>query len=230
MSFKKRKYDDSYLQYGFTSIVVNNEERPQCVLCNNVLSNDSMRSAKLKQHLHNVHPHSKYKEKNYFERQSRALKKTRLDASGEFFTGERKIVEASYVVAFEIVKQKKPHSIGETLIKPCVLKMADIMLGKDAERKLASISLSNSTIQRIKDLSDDIKCQVVEEIKNAPFGLFAMQIDESTDISSGAQLMVFTKYIYNDTFKEEFLFCSLLVVAQMVLHQCWDTTLAFKLW
>ena len=86
--------------------------------------------------------------------------------------------------------------------------MADIMLGKDAERKLASISLSNCTIQRrIKDLSDDIKCQVVKEIKNAPFGLFAIQIDESTGISSCAQLMVLTKYIYNDTFKEEFLFC-----------------------
>ena len=112
-------------------------------------------------------------------------------------------------MAFEIVKQKKPHSIGETLIKPCVLKMADKMLGKDAERKLESVSLSNSTIQRrIRDLSDDIKCQVVEEIKNASFGLFAIQIDESTDISSCAQLMVFAKYIYNDTFKEEFLFCS----------------------
>ena len=180
----------------------------------------------------------------------------RLDASGEFFTGEGKIVEVSYVVAFAIAKQKNQHSIRE--IKPCVLKMADIMLGKDAERKLASVSLANSTIQRrIKDLSDDIKCQVVEEIKNAPFGLFVIQIDESTDISSCAQLMVFTKYIYNDTFKEEFLFCSsletttkaadilekvstffspriwngkiLLVVAQMVLQQCWDATLAFKL-
>ena len=107
MRIKKRKYDESYLQYGFTSIVVNYEERPQCVLCSKVRT-------KLKQHLHNVHPHSKDKEKFYFERQSRALKKMRLDAS-------RKIVEAPYVVAFEIAKQKMPHSIGETLIKPCVL-------------------------------------------------------------------------------------------------------------
>ena len=62
--------------------------------------------------------------------------------------------------------------------------MADIMLEKDAERKLPSISLSSSTIQRrTKDLSDDIKCQVEEEIKNAPFGLVAIRIDESTDIS-----------------------------------------------
>ena len=163
----------------------NNQERPQCVLCNKVLSNDSIRPAKLKLHLYNVHSHSKDKEKFYFERQSRALKKMRLDASEEIFTGERKIVEAIYVVAFKIAKQKKPHFIGEILIKPCVVKMADIMLGKNIERKQASISFSNSTIQRrIKDLSDDIKQQVVEEIKNVPFGLFAIQIDKSTYISS----------------------------------------------
>ena len=63
-----------------------------------------MRPAKLKQHLRNVHPNSKDKDKTYFEQQSRALKKTRLDASGEFFTGERKIAEASYVVVLEIAK------------------------------------------------------------------------------------------------------------------------------
>ena len=115
MSIKKRKYNETYLEYGFTFIVVNNEERPQCVLCSKVLSNNSMRPAKLIQHLHNVHPHSKDKEKTCFELRSRALKKMRFDASGDFFTGERKIVEASYVVAFEIAQQKKPHSIGETL-------------------------------------------------------------------------------------------------------------------
>ena len=182
--------------------MVNNEERPQCVFCNNALINDSMRSAKLKQHLHNVHPHSKDKDKIYIERQSRDLMKMRLDASGKFFTRECKIVEASYAVALEIAKQKKPHTIRKTLINPFVLQMADIMLGKNAERKLASVSLSNCTIQRrIKNLFDDIKCPVVEEIKTAPFGLLAIQINESTDISSCAQLMVFLKYVYNDTFK-----------------------------
>ena len=133
MSSKKRKYDDSYIQFSFTSVVINGMEKPQCVLCNKVISNDSMRPAKLKQHLDNVHPESKHKDKSYFERQSKALKMMRLDSSGEFFVRNTKIVEASYEVALEIAKQEKPHTNGESLIKPCALKMANKVLGKGAE-------------------------------------------------------------------------------------------------
>ena len=57
-------------------------------------------------------------------------------------------------------------------------------------------------------MSDDIKSQIVQQIKDASFGLFAIQLDESTDISSCAQLMVFAKYVCNGAFKKEFLFCS----------------------
>ena len=59
MSSKKRKYDESYMQYGFTPVIVGGVERPQCVLCKRVLSNDSMRPVKLKQYLQNGHPQSK---------------------------------------------------------------------------------------------------------------------------------------------------------------------------
>ena len=86
-----------------------------------------------------------------------------LDASGDFFRRDCKIVEAAYAVALEISKQKKPHTTTGILIKPCVLKMADTMPGQVIKRKLALLSLSNGTIQKIvKDLSNDIKCQVVE--------------------------------------------------------------------
>ena len=84
MSAKKQKYDESYIQFGVASVIVHSEEKPQCVLCNKVLSNDSMRPAKLKQHLENVHPQHINKDKTYFERQRIALKSMRLDASSGF--------------------------------------------------------------------------------------------------------------------------------------------------
>ena len=54
------------------------------------------------------------------------------------------------------------------------------MIGTDAERKLNTISLSDNTVQRrILDLSEDIKNQVVGEIKESPSGWFCLQLDES---------------------------------------------------
>ncbi len=56
------------------------------------------------------------------------------------------------------MKQKKPHTIGETLIKPCTLKMVKRVLGDASERKIQQISLSNDTVKgRINEMSDDIK-------------------------------------------------------------------------
>ena len=81
------------------------------------------------------------------------------------------------------------------------------MIGIDAERKLNNISLSDNTVQsRILDFSEDIKNQTVEQIKVSPSGWFCLQLDESTDVSSCAQLLVFVRYIYKFDFKDEFLF------------------------
>ena len=55
-----------------------------------------------------------------------------LDASSEYFRRNSKMIKASYYVPLEIAKQKKTQNIGEALINPCVLKMADKGFGKDA--------------------------------------------------------------------------------------------------
>ena len=38
--------------------------------------------------------------------------------------------------------------------------------------------------------------------------LFSLQVDETTDVASCAQLLVFVKYIHLGNVKEKFLFCS----------------------
>ncbi|XP_064472939.1 SCAN domain-containing protein 3-like [Ornithodoros turicata] len=89
--------------------------------------------------------------------------------------------------------------------------MVEILLGKEQELKLAAVPLSNSTVQRrISDMADDIRDQVVQQIKSAAFGLFSIQLDEPTDVASCSQLLVFARYVHAASFKEEFLFCSTL--------------------
>jgi hypothetical protein len=58
-------------------------------------------------------------------------------------------------------------------------------------------------------MAADVKQQVLDEIKASP--VFSFQLDESTDITSCSQLLVFVKYIYNKSIKEEFLFCNPLI-------------------
>ncbi|XP_064099360.1 protein FAM200C-like [Macrobrachium nipponense] len=84
--------------------------------------------------------------------------------------------------------------------------MVNLVLGGDSEKKIQQISLCDNTVStRIEEMSIDIKEQVIREIKDA--GLFALQLDESTDVSSYSQFLVFTRYVHEGKFKEEFLFC-----------------------
>lgn len=61
---KNRLYDDNYLKYGFT--VMNN--KPQCVICGEVLSRESMKPSKLMRHLSTKHNKDADKPLHFFER------------------------------------------------------------------------------------------------------------------------------------------------------------------
>jgi hypothetical protein len=82
------------------------------------------------------------------------------------------------------------------------------MMGSDYLIKLQPLSLSNDTIwRRIQDIAYDILSQVVDEIKSCPNGMFSIQLDESTDVTNLAQLLVYVRYAYNYDIKTEFLLC-----------------------
>ena len=56
MSVRKRKYSNNFLKWGFTDIFIAGGERPQCVLCLEVLAHESMKPAKPQRHLETKHP------------------------------------------------------------------------------------------------------------------------------------------------------------------------------
>ncbi|XP_042213516.1 protein ZBED8-like [Homarus americanus] len=186
---KKRKYNDEYINYGFTSILADGIEKPQCVLCFKVLGNDSMRPSKLNHHLTIIHTQYAERDPDFFKRHERSLGKQRVDESGAFQQQNLSVVEASYVVSIEIAKKKKmAYTIGETLIQPCAFKMVRRVLGEASECKIQQISFSDDTVkQRISEMSHYIMEQVIQEIKSSPTGMFAIQLNESTDVSSCAQ-------------------------------------------
>ena len=67
---KSRKYSDSYLDFGFTLILQNGEEKPQSVICSKILASESMLPNKLKSHLKTSHSQFVYKPRDFFARKS----------------------------------------------------------------------------------------------------------------------------------------------------------------
>ena len=105
-----------------------------------------------------------------------------------------------------ITKSKKNHSIGEFLIKPSIIAATELILGKDKAAQISQIPLSKDTVKsRIDELSQDIKYQILEQIKDSPF--FAIQCDEAPDISNCSNLLLYARFLNNNIMKEEMLFC-----------------------
>ena len=136
-------------------------------------------------------------------------KKARYEVSGTldkygYIPTEKPLLVASYKIAYRIAKQKKPHSIAETQIKPCALEMTEMVCGSDQRRKREGIPMSNNVVKsRIDDISENILKQVREELATSSFP-FSLQLDKSTDVSYCSQLVC---YVNGNEIKEEFLFC-----------------------
>jgi hypothetical protein len=139
-------------------------------------------------------------------------KKARFHSSGTlpklgFGSTQKLLLEASYEVAYLIAKNKKPHTVGENLIKPYALQMVDVVLQQQQRKQTAEIPLSNDVIiSRILDMSAYVLDQLMEKLKNMtlPFGF---QLNESTDEARCGQLLAFVRYATETCIKEEFLFC-----------------------
>ena len=210
MAAKKRKYNNEYISLGFTVTVDRDgTEKPQYFLCGKVLANSSMKPVKLKDHLISNHPGNVSESRNAFlQKKARFERGGTLDKHGFIPTG-KPLLEASYKIAYQIAKNKKPHTIAKTLIKPCALEMTEIVCGSEQRKKLESIPMSNNVIKsRIDDISENILKQVMEELASSPFA-FSLQLDESTDVSNCSQLLSFVRYLNGNKIKEDFCFASL---------------------
>ena len=93
------------------------------------------------------------------------------------------------MVTFRIAQSKKAFTVAEELILSCALDMCREIIGEAAALKLQAIPLSNDTIRRIIEMSDDIEQQLLERIKWSPN--YVVQMDESANVSNAAFLLAF---------------------------------------
>lgn len=206
----KRKYDHAYLKFGFITSESDNSI-PFCLLCSATLSNEAMVPSKLSRHLETKHPEHRNKPKDYFEKIRSNLQKQSKKLKS-FCSVSDNAQLASYKIAQLLAKKKKPHADAENIILPALEIAVDSMISAEAAAKIKSIPLSAETVsRRMKDMSEDIDDQLREhfaDINDDINKFWALQIDESTDISSKAQLLAFLRIIRNGQIENQFFFCS----------------------
>lgn len=134
---KKRLYNEDYIKYGFTIVEKSGIHLPQCVICHTVLSNDSIRLVHLENHLMTNHPGLKNNPIEFFDNKINALNRMKLDSTGNFQVENENFLEASYESSLLIVKNKKPHNIGEFIVKPCLVTACRTVFNEESYNKVS---------------------------------------------------------------------------------------------
>ena len=164
--------------------------------------------SKLKRHLQTKHPSLQNKNAEYFVRLRKHTEKQAAFMTKSTKVNERAL-KASYHVAELVAKLKKSHTVAERLILPACKAIVNEMLGPEAVKEIAKVPLSDNTIsRRIGEMSADIESVVLDKIRVST--KFALQLDESTDVSGHTQLLTNVRFVDGDTIRENFLFCKAL--------------------
>ena len=91
-------HNEDFLKFGFTSVEVNGEVRPQCVLCLEVLVHSSLKEAKLQWHLKSKHEYLN-KDYEFFKSKELHAKRSLIDRPsiwGEVAYSHKDAVQASF--------------------------------------------------------------------------------------------------------------------------------------
>ncbi|GFR02502.1 general transcription factor II-I repeat domain-containing protein 2 [Trichonephila clavata] len=105
-------------------------------------------------------------------------------------TEQEAATRASFRVALEIAKRGKPFTDGE-MIKECIIAVAKEMCPEKVNLlKTASMS-ANTVARRVENIAENISSQLFD--KNGHVEWFSLALDESTDVSDTAQVLIYIR-------------------------------------
>lgn len=198
------------IDYFFTMV----NEKCCCLICNTSVA--MPKKGNLERHFNTMH--GKY-ESNYplnsTERTQKLQElKSGLIAQRNIFlkpqNQSRSATIASFIVSHKIAVKCKPFSDGE-FIKSVLEEIADPLFENfknkgEIKKAILDLQLSRNTVmRRIEKSSQNVTEQLQIDIDRCV--TFSLQIDESTDVSDTAQLIVFIRMLMNDFTSKEELLC-----------------------
>lgn len=191
---KKRKVDTECRVFnkiwGVKYFVIEKSNKAMCVICNELIA--VLKDYNIRRHYETKHSaqFDAFKD-NVREREFEKLKR-RLCLQQNIFKKRVHESEAatkvSLRIAHEIAKRGKPFTDGD-YIKNCMLIAAEELF-PDKTEQCKAVSLSANTVaRRVEDIASDLRNQLQE--RASKFAWYSIALDESTDISDTAQVLLF---------------------------------------
>ncbi|GFS91818.1 uncharacterized protein TNCV_2531331 [Trichonephila clavipes] len=148
---------EEYLKFGFIS-AVQDERIPFRLLCQQFLSNESMKRGRLEAHLKAKHSAHISSDLSYFKTLKENFEKRTTIKS--LFTAHtstnNRVLETSYQISLFVAKTGKNHTMGENLIKPSISACLKTVLEKD-DKDVKAMPLSKNTVSwRTDEMGEDI--------------------------------------------------------------------------
>ncbi|XP_073668196.1 general transcription factor II-I repeat domain-containing protein 2-like [Paramisgurnus dabryanus] len=216
MATKKRKVDDENRTFNpaweseFAFLEV--KGKPVCLICQKTIA--VLKRANLQRHHEQLHPDFK----DVYPPDSN-LRKHKIQTLRDGFQSQQSlfhrhvkcsdsVTEASFKIAWNIAKAKKPATEGEflknTFMDCAETLFSDFKNKDDIIRQISKLQLSDSTItRRVEVITDDLFSQLLKDIERAEY--FSLALDECTDGTDIAQLMVWVRFLKGEKFAEEML-------------------------
>ena len=211
-----------HYDYGYKPAVDGDgKECPQCLVCDTKLANESMVKGHLLKHRAGCSPTALDWNRQDWEDWVATEKpgvQTSLVDYGFPVTKDTEVatlVEVSMIIG----KNRLPHVTGENAFKPAIEKVIRRLDPNSRALKfLDRFSFSNYRVKRaIMCTSLCMQKQIMEELKSSPFPVH-IQLDESTDSSSSAYLVLHVRYMVkegdNYVVRDKLMFCDRLVQCQ----------------
>ena len=202
----KRKYEEEHrtflTEWESLYFFVERNGKPFCLICQVSLA--QFKASNLQRHFSSLHAnfdqefwkgtelpkHKLIALKRQAEKQTQMFQKTT--------THSETLTLASYQLAWNIARAKKPYNEGE-FVKKCLSDVVKILSPENDKLKLmvSDVQLSRHTVERrISDINTAIDSQLHSDLQECEY--FSVALDESCDIQDKPQLAIFARSVSSE--------------------------------
>lgn len=210
----KRKYVDEHRtflsEWEDLYFFVERNGKPFCLICQTSLS--QFKASNLERHFTSLHSAVAREFPKGSELRKHKVKTLKCQSEKQtqlfrkFTKHSETVTLASYQLAWNIARAKKPYLEGE-FVKKCLGDAVDILCpeNENLKRSVKDLQLSRHTVeQRISDIDSSIETHLLSDLQKCRY--FSIALDESCDVQDKPQLSIFVRFVSEDCIiKEELL-------------------------